>query len=353
MNKGYKLKHRNRDFCVSEVSQEPKRCDIYYAQHTLVELTKYGVSAFDAVDIISKILSINSNYITYSGLKDKSGVTTQLVAIKGKYPQGVLNAVAQKTDRKINLVGKGYSKEPLKIGKLYGNNFRIVLRDIDKRHFDRLMPLDNKTIISPTVNYYDNQRFGLRGILNSHIIGKCIYEGDWKQAVEEFLRSGSHQSEKNVIRRFLKNGASSEEAFRQSQDNRKLAFFLGANSSFEWNEEIVELLRRQQQPGNLIEFDNDLMKLLFLRNPNMIKAGSTHHPYFYYTTKDGRNFPETISQRPIILNNRIHVSHVANDELFKGKLKTQLDFFLQSGNYATMAVKQFMSRVIDPKRERE
>ena len=147
--------------------------------------------------------------------------------------------------------------------------------------------------------------------------------------------------------RLIRTGVSSKDAFRRVQDPRKIAFFLGANSSYDWNEDVKDLLAQQQRPGNLTEFDNSLETLLFLKDPKMIRHGKRNHPYYYYTTDDGRNFNEISSQRQIIRNNEIHVSNVADDEHFRGKLKAQLDFALGGGSYATMAVKQFMDRTLD------
>ena len=169
-NQPYRLKHLNSDFRVSEISKMPSLCDEEAAKFTIAELRKDNINPFDAVQIIADALGIHPDDISYSGMKDRSGVTSQLIALRGKYDQGALDSVTASSGKAITLSGKGYSTEPMRIGKLHGNNFSIVLRDIDTEHYDALREINNRTIESPTVNYYDNQRFGLRGILNTHLI---------------------------------------------------------------------------------------------------------------------------------------------------------------------------------------
>jgi tRNA pseudouridine13 synthase len=347
MNGEYRLKHLNSDFRVSEVPMTPKLCDERVAKYTVIELRKNNVNPFEAIQCLAEILQISPNAITYSGMKDRSGITTQQITIQGKYNQRVLDAVKQRTSGAVQVRNIGYTEKPLQIGRLYGNNFSIILRDIDNSHRNSLEKLNNKAIISPTVNYYDLQRFGLRGILNSHIIGEHIYTGEWDKAVAEFLKSGNQQIEKNEIKRLIHLGKSNKEAFSANQDMRKQAFFLGAKTSFDWNEEVKDVLIDEQNPANIFKFQNGPMSLNFLRNPKLINNGTFSHPYHYFVAKNSDDFEERIAQRPIIQNNKIEVSQVSDDEIFKGKLKTQLDFFLRGGSYATMAVKQFMSRVLE------
>ena len=339
----YRIKHINNDFHVKEAYMEPEFCDKDKATYTLAELTKDNINTFDVIKHIALNIKVASDDVSYSGLKDEDGITTQLVAIQGIYDQSVFDHISNQPGSKLKLIVKGYSKCPLQIGKLHGNIFQITLRDIDRKYFEKLTQINNKIIKIPTVNYYDTQRFGIPDSLhNTHTIGKNILVEDWESALVEYLKSGNSQTEKDKLLKCSRT-ETTKTAFFKILDKRKLSFLLNAYMSYNWNEKVKELLLGQQGDCNLYEYDNDVMSLLFLNDSGNAQTSLNNYcTYSYYTVDDNRTFKEVKKQRQIMLYNNISVSNLDDDDLFEGKIKIQLSFYLQSGSYATMVVKQVM-----------
>lgn len=81
----YNLKCINKDFLVREVYLEQQMLEKNEANYTLLELKKQNISTFDAINMIAEALQIESNLISYSGLKDEDAISEQLISIKKSY----------------------------------------------------------------------------------------------------------------------------------------------------------------------------------------------------------------------------------------------------------------------------
>lgn len=132
----------------------------------------------------------------------------------------------------VNLKVLGYSREPLYIGRLLGNTFKVTLRGIDKGQYDQFMAFTKgstkfRSLIIMIISDLGYQRV----CHNTHIIGKCILEGNWQEALKEYLKSGNSKEEKNLLLQRSK-VMSCEQAFRQTLDYRKLSFLLNSYMSY-------------------------------------------------------------------------------------------------------------------------
>ena len=192
------LKIRPEDFVVSEITptgrilsvnepnyaetQGPRSSKISY---TLVDVVKRNEDTILAAEKIARKLKIDSNFVSWAGLKDNRAITAQRMTIKGDHRKKLQDL------RLETLFVKNihYQKKPIKLGALWGNKFEIILRNIDiEKHDLDSITSDFKDQISQNgfPNYYGLQRFGsIRP--NSHIVGKFIFLMDYKNAVEEFL----------------------------------------------------------------------------------------------------------------------------------------------------------------------
>jgi tRNA pseudouridine13 synthase len=81
-----------------------------------------------------------------------------------------------------------YVKEPAKLGDLAGNRFGIILRaiDVDPSVIARACEAMQH---SGFINYYGLQRFG-KGGSRSHDIGRSLFRGEWKRAVDMLFSDG-------------------------------------------------------------------------------------------------------------------------------------------------------------------
>ncbi len=158
----YKLKQVPEDFTVREISdfQIGKASD--EGDYHVFLLKKRGISTPDACDLISKLVKKGIKYISYAGNKDKEAVTEQLISIKSDYPIQEIN------HEKTQTTFLGKSKIPVSLGNLEGNEFEIVIRNIEA------MPRS----ISLFPNYFDEQRFSKNNVQ----VGIALLKKDFRCA---------------------------------------------------------------------------------------------------------------------------------------------------------------------------
>lgn len=155
-----------------------------------------------------------SGGITYAGMKDKRGVTSQYCTVFQKTPQDLLvlnQNCANKSAGGGNTKNHGsciirvgefsYVDRELRLGMLSGNRFDIVLRNVcvDKQDDctlsrDELIERTTQTLRDGAnamkdkgfVNYFGMQRFGKYH--DTHLVGIAVLKGDFKTAVDLIMR---------------------------------------------------------------------------------------------------------------------------------------------------------------------
>jgi len=144
-------------------------------------LEKRGIDTVTALIVLSKEWGLRRNTLSTAGLKDAKAVTYQFVSVKsaefrppGDTDLGRLSAYC-------------FFRRPfyLRPGMLYGNVFDIWVRDSE--HPERLDGLlDELGEARGVPNYYGYQRFGtIRP--NTHLVGKYIVQGRYRDAVRELV----------------------------------------------------------------------------------------------------------------------------------------------------------------------
>lgn len=172
---------------------------------------------------MSSFFALSSSQITYCGLKDEEGITTQEVSIKVHIPDEALerfNATMYASSAYIELtyIGQSNSQE---IGKLLGNAFTVTLRYLsgdDAEAFSEIHKRDYAFL-----NYYDYQRFGIPGYPQvTHLLGKALLDQDYQRAFKLYRLSGNTK---------IDSVKDPEKFFTSDVDARKLSFFKNAHSS--------------------------------------------------------------------------------------------------------------------------
>lgn len=167
---------------------------------TYVSMTlwKKGRDTNDALSCVASALRINQNNLTHAGTKDKRGVTTQMVRLRGisiRRLVSVNNASGMfHRGRRCVALGdfkvlSGEDNRPLVLGDLTGNRFTLVLRDVSVS-----TPAEKANILagieslrnSGFVNYYGLQRFG-KGVSPTHVTGYAVLRADFKEACMRIL----------------------------------------------------------------------------------------------------------------------------------------------------------------------
>lgn len=298
----YVLKQIPEDFKVKELIKLKKKKNGTYS-YFLVK--KKDWNAFGIINEIARRLGINSRDVRYAGLKDKRAVTEQYISIKG-----VKKINFKIKNVEIKKVGEG--EQPIRLGGLDGNDFRIVVRD-----------LDEKRILKPgkLVNYFDKQRFSGKNVS----MGKALLKRDY-------------QSLCNLLD--LKN---KDELF--NFDQRILRFALNSFQSYIFNKAVKEYLSKTKTKSGslpLINFDtkfrNKAIEKIYtkLLDEEKIKKENFLFREMPFLVSEG-------SERKIFVSIKNFKYKYGKDELNKNKLKCTLWFRLPKGSYGTLVVKKLFS----------
>lgn len=179
---GGKLRYLPEDFIVEEkLLFPPKKED---GRFTIAEIYCKNWETNTLVRELSKRLHISRQRISFAGTKDKRGCSNQLMSFYN-ISSDTLSTVRIK-DVAIKNIYR--SEKPIKIGDLYGNIFRIIIRNIDtnvkSNHIENIaVHLEN---LGGFPNFYGVQRFGIIRPI-THIVGKHIINGDFEKAVMTYI----------------------------------------------------------------------------------------------------------------------------------------------------------------------
>ncbi|MFX0143416.1 MAG: tRNA pseudouridine(13) synthase TruD [Candidatus Hodarchaeota archaeon] len=199
---------------IKEDNKSPQFSEELKDRYTTFNLIKINRDTFDAIGEICSALKIDNDLINYSGLKDKFSLSIQKVSIKGNYIED-LKALNIKD---IFIRDIFPTKKPVKLGSHWGNNFTIVLRNVQcsknlEGKLKKYVDLLNK-IGFP--NYFGLQRFG-NYRPNSHIVGRYILESNFKKAFEELVTKTytTESIESRQVRRELRKTGNLEKALKE------------------------------------------------------------------------------------------------------------------------------------------
>eukprot|EP00985_Skeletonema_marinoi_P027617 scaffold22971_cov100-Skeletonema_marinoi.AAC.2 len=166
-------------------------------------LYKENIDTSTAAKDVTRFARLNPKRgISYAGMKDKRGVTTQfcsafrvekeqLLAINKRDGVGGGNS-STKGSCIIRVGNLTYSNEEVKLGALAGNRFDIVLRNIDTGDDNhdttrrKLEVAGEGFKQSGFINYFGMQRFGKS--VDTHEVGLQILKGDFEGAVDIIMR---------------------------------------------------------------------------------------------------------------------------------------------------------------------
>ncbi len=383
------IKYSPEDFFVREVlSLEDKPEGNDYAYFIM---RKKNLSTIRAIKIVSRRLRISRKRISFAGEKDKKAVTEQVISIykwNGKKDYDFGN---------VQLKYIGHYAEPIYLGDLIGNEFRIVLRNVDKEELGLFMYNLDFIRSHGVINYFDDQRFGdIRA--NNHLIGREMLKRNWEEAVKILLTLTSDRENpkasmarerlrldwgnfKEALKYFpgwldvelavLNSLASGKDykAALKSLHRRLLKMFIHSYQSLIFNETLSEFIRRKFQSLFTIETS---VGTLFVPREDYSWLCELTVPIVGYNTNLSGELGEII--REILSRDEISVDDfffeeqgvsflssegserkacvrpenlhydVSEDEVFKDRKKIVLEFFLPKGSYATMLVKQLFAK---------
>lgn len=123
-------------------------------------LHKQHVSHGNALAAIAQTLRIHPRSISVAGIKDYIGDTVQRVRLENVSPASALAANRRFRHKRLRITLSDFSYEsaPLSPGDLFGNHFRVVLRDVDVPK-SALADAVAEFVKKGFPNYYGCQRF--------------------------------------------------------------------------------------------------------------------------------------------------------------------------------------------------
>ena len=150
-------------------------------------MRKSNIDTSEAIGKISKALNLGKNAVCFAGMKDKRGVTCQFVTIPNVTAQNVEENMKKNVMNGITLSNFEKVDAMLKLGDLKGNEFRVVIREIQENEM-----IQNCEAVKTYgyINYFGLQRFGsLSG--TTHLIGKEILRNQFKAACDLIMKEGN------------------------------------------------------------------------------------------------------------------------------------------------------------------
>ncbi len=175
---GGRIKVRPEDFLVDELPlYEP--CG--EGEHVYLGIEKCRVSHGEMLSHLSRHFRVPRDSIGFAGMKDKQGVTRQLVSIQIRDDPSDLDL---QHDR-IHILWARRHRNKLRRGHLAGNRFAIRIREIDPLRVPTVLKVLRELEREGVPCYFGSQRFGYR--LNNQVIGAALLREDWTGLLDELL----------------------------------------------------------------------------------------------------------------------------------------------------------------------
>ena len=173
----YVIKHVPEDFVVEEV---PVIKPSSSGKHLLFLLEKRNRTTQEVVSFLRARFGLRQSDVGFAGSKDKRAVTKQFITIKNR--KGLSRDFDFK-DFKLKFLG--FTDHRLLLGDLLGNNFRIVVRNVNPNMISDLMPVFPKQDFVFFPNYFGEQRFSK----NNFDIGVAFLKKNFDVALSLIMRT--------------------------------------------------------------------------------------------------------------------------------------------------------------------
>jgi tRNA pseudouridine13 synthase len=390
-----KLKQLPEDFSVTEswrFDPDPRGEWFVYL------MDKQKLSTFEAVERLRATARIPAADVSYCGLKDKQGRTTQLVAVRGRQVD------LQEPDLRLKPLGR--TAAPLSAANTTSNRFAVTVRDLSEEDVARVPGSVAEVRRIGVVNYFDSQRFGSLKHGQGFLV-KDLMRGEHETALRNFLARPSeldrtddarvkqfwkenwgHWERRNpfpgadrydpVVRYLRKNPGDYLGAFLRTEPRwRALQVF--AYQSWLWNEGVKAYLRDVVGVSRLVSIRYQAGTLLFPRELDPELVRSLREKTFPLLAPDSRfddprveraalsvlaREEQTLADLRVKDTPRIHFDHeerpllvhpgklvvgeARKDEMNRGRLRVNLAFTLPPGAYATLVVKRLFTWTLEP-----
>jgi tRNA pseudouridine13 synthase len=391
-----KLKQRPEDFVVTEswrFDEDPS------GDHYVYLMDKQKLTTFDAVDRLCARFKIPHAAVSYCGLKDKQGRTTQLVAVRGQQVE------LQDPDLRLKFLGR--SASPLTAANTTSNRFAVTVRDLAEEDLAKLAASVAEVHRLGVVNYFDSQRFGALKH-GQGFVAKEFLRGDFETALRNLIARPSEldQSDDARVKGFWKEHWEQWEKrnpFPGADKYRRVVKYLAAHpgdyrgailrteprwralqvfayQSWLWNEGAKAYLKDVVGITRMVPVRYQVGVLLFPRELDSATADLLREKTFPLLGPDSTFDDERVKraamavlkrddmtlaslsvpgtpeihfdheERPLMVHpGRLTLGAPQRDELNKGRLRVNVAFTLPPGAYATLVVKRLFHWTLEPR----
>lgn len=172
------IKARPEDFLVEEL---PLYQPLGEGEHLYLFVEKNDVSHAEMISSLRRHFGVREEAIGFAGMKDKLGITRQMVSI---------HLLGDPTDlqpphERIRVLWSARHRNKLRRGHLEGNRFSIRIRDVDPLKAPHVKRILARLQRDGVPNYFGFQRFGYRR--NNHLLGAAMLRGQWDALLAELL----------------------------------------------------------------------------------------------------------------------------------------------------------------------
>ena len=374
------------------------------SEYAIFTLHKTSWDTFDLVDLLARKWGVPRQNIGLGGFKDRHGSTAQRISVRG-----LTGTPGRLEDRNFRAEFLGWSDHAVSARDVRGNRFRITLRDLTGPEASRVAAAGPEVAAVGFPNYFDAQRFG-SARHGAGFMGKAIFLGKRERALRLWFTPSKHDDKKTralkqcvlehwgqwekcagltfgEYARVLACLQESRGAFHKALeriDRRFLVLALNAYQSFLFNQVLSRWLATvaASHHAALTPLRSPFGELLFYhRVPEALAAelGGTELPVPGYDTsvedatvsrilssvleEEGIRLTDLrvrqmrgisvggVMRAAVVRPQDLEVTPAADDEMYPGRQKIVLSFFLPRGSYATLLVKRLMlapSRPPDP-----
>jgi tRNA pseudouridine13 synthase len=151
------LKQNNEDFRVTEL---PLVLPSGEGEHIWLQVTKDGANTAYVAQRIADHAGVKEMDVGYAGLKDRYSISEQWFSVY--FPKGETPDFLQLTHDEFTVLSQSRHVKKCRRGDLLGNQFEIVLRDVEGEHASieaNLLQIQQHGV----PNYFGPQRFGRDG----------------------------------------------------------------------------------------------------------------------------------------------------------------------------------------------
>ncbi|CAL8242215.1 unnamed protein product [Merluccius merluccius] len=193
--------------------------------YTAFTLCKENLETLEAISYMAATLGAVPSDFSYAGIKDKRAITYQAMVVKNVSVKRLTEKAAELERKGLRVTWVRPATEPLRLGRLAGNHFDLVVRHLKAHAVDGGGERDASSRVAAAVeravenvkargfvNYYGPQRFGTGQSVQSDCVGLALLKEDMVGAVRLFFTPEDGDEPHNQAKRYFLQTENAKEA---------------------------------------------------------------------------------------------------------------------------------------------